>query len=204
MIGVEWVPFQQSFQMQGFLVPAMHNGATAVLIIGGIILIGGITLLVIAGPSADTVYIDPSGKAEWRGSSAAGEQLSLDIDNDYQLYIKKGGELNDISITDSQGEEVFLPANCNQVHLEADRCDGEWVEIGEFGTNSCPCTLMLNATEDVLIVEYGEAGFKTNVDEYFGQMAFGCLGLLCGIVVLAVGGGWALLQKNQATQLQLG
>jgi|GEM_PF-1190879 hypothetical protein len=180
----------------------MNNGAKVVLAVGTVILLLGIGLMVKAGPSATIEELDPVPVALWRESSADQETLTLDPDMDFEAYLQGDGELNSISILDSLGREIFHYGPCEQDSLQKEGCDDDWIELGYFSTTDCPCQISLNATEDVIISEYGRAGGHSNVDEWLSTFCFGVIAICFGVLVLAGGGGWGLLAGKKKVELQ--
>lgn len=179
----------------------MHKVAVITLAAGAVILLLGVILLVIAGPSAGNVYIDPEEKAEWRAGGADETQLpflhSEEESRDYEIYARRGAAVENLTVVDEAGTDLlWVQVYCSEAnHQQDDSCQNEWVVIAEFVSDACPCFISFNTTGEVLVVEYGEAGSQSLVDEWTGQFCGGAMALCLGIILLGAGGGVATFIK---------
>lgn len=187
----------------------MNKPATAAAAIGVLILLIGVGLMVNAGWSAGTFYVDPEEKALWRGNSTSNEELPFLPDQeryqDYDVYMQKNSTLHEISIVDQDGKEILWTANgcLSGDWAETDDCQYDWVGIGEFDQENCPCLISFNSSGELLITENFAAGQQSLVDEWFGQTCAAIIVLCMGVIIIAVGGGIALFtKKKQPPQTQ--
>ena len=165
----------------------------------GIIVLLGIALLLKAGTTAEQIYLEPEENAEWRMNSTSDELIPLPSDETYELFIKKGGLVTEISITNENGSEIFDEERCEDVNRnELEDCEYEWIEYGQFETYDCPCRITFNATEEVLFVKEGEGGEKSKVDEYTATICGGFITIGIGILLISISGGIALFSRNKA------
>ena len=169
-----------------------------IIAIGAIIVILGIALLIKAGPTAERIYLEPEENAEWRLNSSDNKLIQLDSDETYDVFIKKGGIILEISVIDNDGNSIFNEERCEDVNRnELQDCEFEWVEYGSFETHNCPCEISFDATEEILFVKEGEGGQKSKVDEYTAAICGGIITIGIGILVITISGGIALFGKNQ-------
>ena len=169
-----------------------------IIAIGTVIVILGFALILKAGPTAERVYLEPEENAEWRLNSTDNKLIELDSDETYDVFIKKGGVILDISVTDFQGNSIFNEERCEEINKnELQDCEYEWVEYGSFETHDCPCEISFDATEEILFVKEGEGGQKSKVDEYTAAICGGIITIGIGILVITISGGIALFGKNQ-------
>ncbi len=174
----------------------MNKGIVSV---GSIVILLGMTLLIKAGTTAEQIYLEPEENAEWRMNSTNDELIPLPSDETYELFIKKGGSVNDISIINDNGTEIFDEERCEDVNRnELEDCEYEWIEYGQFETHHCPCRITFNATEEVLFVKEGEGGEKSLVDEYTATICGGFITIGIGILLISINGGIALFSRNKA------
>ena len=185
----------------------MNTRSKVVIAVGIVIVLVGIALLVYAGPTANPSDSNPEEYAIWRGTSADNEVLDLEPETHYQVYVKRGGEVENLSITNSTGTELFAPMNVIETGLFG---EPEWHRIGdvalivEFDRHpiDCPCSMNLTSDAEVIIVD-STPKFGNNSDDWCLYSTLGCMILIAGLVTTAGGGGWALLsKKGSAVQMQ--
>ena len=171
---------------------------------GGIIILLGLTLLVYAGPTAERVYLEPEENAEWRVNSTEDKLIPLPSDETYELFIKRGGLISNISIIDESGTDIFNIERCEDVNRnELEDCEYEWVEYGAFETYDCPCRITLNTTDEVLFVKEGAGGEKSKVDEYTAAICGGFITIGIGVLIISISGGIALFSNNKTEYIQV-
>jgi hypothetical protein len=166
----------------------MNTAARIIFGIGSVVLLLGVGLLIKAGPSAGTEYIDPGETSLWRVNSTADISIPLSADETYQIWIKKGGQVNNISIIDATGKEQFWSETCRSLNLMEGGCDSAWLEVGTFDAYDCPCRLSLNATEEIVFTVNREAGELSLHEEYLIEFCGGVMTLALGLITI-VGGG---------------
>ncbi len=186
----------------------MQRAALTTFAIGAVILLAGAVMLVMAGPSAGHVYIDPEEKAVWRAYAA--NQTTLPFlhneaeSRDYALFARRGYIVENLTVVDESGTELlWMHTYCSAPNHQKDEdCQSEWVVIAEFGSDRCPCIITFNTTGEVLIVPNGEAGSQSLADEWTAQLCGGIMTLCLGVILLVVGGGLARSSKNRVVEFQ--
>ena len=165
---------------------------------GSVIIILGIALIFKAGPSAERIYLEPEQNSELRLNSTNDYLISLDSSETYEIFIKKGGVILDISIIDNDGESIFNEERCEVLNKnELEDCEYEWVEYGNFDTHNCPCEISFDATEEILFVKEGNGGEKAKIDEYTATICGGIITIGIGILVISISGGISLFRNEK-------
>jgi hypothetical protein len=156
-------------------------------------------MLIRAGPSAGTEYIDPGENSLWRVNSTADVSIPLPSEDTYQIWIKRGGEVNNISIIDAAGKEQFRAEPCRSLNMMEGSCDFDWLEVGTFDAYDCPCRLSLNATEEIVFTVYNEAGELSLHEEYLAAFCGGFMSIGFGIISIIASGIVHFSTKNQVS-----
>ena len=155
---------------------------TKPLLFGAIIAGLGLLLLISAGTSAGQDELHIEDYVLWQGTFAEDIMLSdFHEDNEYKVYIKPGGEYQNLNFESSSGEQYFRAENFGNK-------DDGWIEIGFIEMAQCPCTLNLNASNEVIIVDSNQKSEDSGamVDSFFLSYASGCCLIGIGSLVFII------------------
>jgi len=165
-------------------------------------IIGGVIILSSDIPT-NGQYNREDGKlveaAVWTGTSTSGESLDLNSTKTYSVYVKEGTNITSISIIGDSNAEQYEEYVCPEADTPDDwLCDQTgmgWIWVGNIDNADCPCTMEMNATGEVIIID--DEIFPTGLWDYIPWMNCGMV--LFGMVIFVLLGTtrcWSVMRAR--------